>query len=434
MTTPNDNDGFARGPWTKAEDIRLRQLVAANHPKCWTVLAKKLGTRSGKQCRERWLNHLNPDIRKGPWSVEEDVALIRLHGKLGNRWSDISKEIPGRTDNTIKNHWNSTIKKKVFGKKDVQGNMICRPDPFYLSKVQSCSSPGGETSIMPSSTSCVTSDRKSRHALSVAQNQTASSETNASTTRHLALSRRETMASNAAPNDLTNTSHCSEMQYNTDMPDLTIVNVEFGVLPNNVDLRDDSAPDRASSSEDIALGWALDDSAKQAFSQATNTALDSLSGSYPAICSDTDCDDPNIISSPPVSQFPLFNFDSSCPSTCDMRTLGSRVALDPFETSAHDRFDTATTLSASFEHDRRMRPRLDDAVLISDFEFANCESDVSCSFFDADIETSFRENDAGVNQSCFTNLVQESLLENEKIGFPSQLRSGSPSQGPNMLQ
>lgn len=102
--------GCARGPWSKAEDARLRALVAAHSPKNWTALAAQLGSRSGKQCRERWLNHLDPVIKKGPWSEEEDATLMALHRQLGNRWSDIAKHLPGRTDNSLKNRYNSKLK------------------------------------------------------------------------------------------------------------------------------------------------------------------------------------------------------------------------------------------------------------------------------------------------------------------------------------
>jgi Myb-like DNA-binding domain len=128
MGRSSENTGFARGPWSKAEDAHLRQLVALHQPKNWTVLASKLGTRSGKQCRERWLNHLNPFIKKGPWSSEEDKTLISLHHSLGNRWSDIAKSLPGRTDNSIKVRYLNRTETEMQQISADPGRKL-RPDP-----------------------------------------------------------------------------------------------------------------------------------------------------------------------------------------------------------------------------------------------------------------------------------------------------------------
>ena len=82
-------------------------------PTRWNILANYLPKRTGKQCRERWYNNLCPNINKSPWSLEEEMLLLLIHNKKGNKWSEISKYLKGRTDNTIKNHWNSSMKKKL---------------------------------------------------------------------------------------------------------------------------------------------------------------------------------------------------------------------------------------------------------------------------------------------------------------------------------
>ncbi|KAK9683723.1 hypothetical protein RND81_10G160700 [Saponaria officinalis] len=107
------NPDLIKGPWSKEEDEIIVQLVKKYGPKKWSTISQHLPGRIGKQCRERWHNHLNPGIKREAWTQEEELVLIRAHELHGNKWAELTKYLPGRTDNSIKNHWNSSVKKKI---------------------------------------------------------------------------------------------------------------------------------------------------------------------------------------------------------------------------------------------------------------------------------------------------------------------------------
>ncbi|KAJ4803866.1 MYB transcription factor [Rhynchospora pubera] len=111
-----DKLGVKRGPWTAEEDKKLINFILTNGGHCcWRAVPKLAGLlRCGKSCRLRWTNYLRPDLKRGLLSEAEEKLVIDLHAKLGNRWSKIASKLPGRTDNEIKNHWNTHIKKKLI--------------------------------------------------------------------------------------------------------------------------------------------------------------------------------------------------------------------------------------------------------------------------------------------------------------------------------
>ncbi|KAK9996580.1 hypothetical protein SO802_021266 [Lithocarpus litseifolius] len=142
-----------KGAWTKQEDQKLIDYIQKHGEGCWRSLPEAAGLlRCGKSCRLRWVNYLRPDLKRGNFGEDEEDLIIKLHALLGNRWSLIAGRLPGRTDNEVKNYWNTHLKRKLVRKGIDPNNHrlgLIRPTKAFVSNNHSCKEVNSQADNFP---------------------------------------------------------------------------------------------------------------------------------------------------------------------------------------------------------------------------------------------------------------------------------------------
>ncbi|XP_057806072.1 myb-related protein 330-like [Salvia miltiorrhiza] len=134
-----EKTGLNRGKWTAEEDGKLVSYIKANGEGSWRSLPKNAGLlRCGKSCRLRWINYLRADVKRGNFTEQEEETIVKLHKTLGNRWSLIASHLPGRTDNEIKNYWNSHLSRTIYRYRFIGEATLTQADMIKIAPKSRC--------------------------------------------------------------------------------------------------------------------------------------------------------------------------------------------------------------------------------------------------------------------------------------------------------